>query len=128
MKKIIKTLIIISSLNLFSCTTNINNNQVSEVFKGDRAGESSTLTLFKINDNFYNFSEEIQSKNGEIIRTAGTLIFDKNEAQFRYTKPGGFFVIATQEVSDNGNTFTYNIKNSDTTLSIAGQKYVYKKN
>ncbi|MFN8577499.1 MAG: hypothetical protein U0354_11630 [Candidatus Sericytochromatia bacterium] len=128
MKKFIKTIFVISSLNLLSCSTNINTPQVSEILNGDRAGESSILTLSKINDNFYNFSEEIQRKDGVLIRTGGTITLDKNEVQFRYTKPGVFFVIATQEISNDGKTYTYEIKNSDTTLSIAGQKYIYKKN
>ncbi len=126
MKKFIRSISLISLISLFSCATPITN-QTTEVWSGERSGESSVLTLSKINDNYYTFTEDVQSKNGELIKIAGTITFDKGDAQFRYTKPGNSLVIASREIIDDGKTYIYTIKNSDTDLSKAGSKYTYIK-
>lgn len=126
MKKLIKSVLIFSLINLTSCANPTSYKNVNE-WNGDRAGEASTLTLSEINPSLYDFKEEIKSKNGETIKIAGTLTLRNNNAEFRYTKPGISFVTASNELSSDGKIYTYKILTSDTPLAIAGSKYTYTK-
>lgn len=126
MKVLIKTFTLVSLINLFSCSNPTSYKNIQE-WSGDRAGETSKLILSEINSNLYDFNEEIKSKNGEIIKIAGTLTFDKGEAQLRYTKPGNSYITAKHEISDDGKTFSYKVLTSDTPLALPGNKYIYIK-
>lgn len=126
MKKLIASILLVSTLNTLSCTMPTNT-QTTEVWSGERSDGTSTLNLSKINDNYYTFIEQIQPKTGAAYETAGTLTFEGKEAIFKYTKPNNAMARAKYEIADSGKTYIYTINNSDTEVAILGSKNTYKK-
>ena len=133
MKKIISSLIFLSSLSisLVACSTpSVVQNQSIETWEGEGNDAARVLTITKVGDNSYTFLEKIQPKTGESFEAGGTMYYqgkDNNEAVMRFSKPGNSMVRAKYELSEDKNSFTYIISNSDTELAKQGQTFTYKK-
>ncbi len=133
MKKIISSLILISSLNISisSCSYTESIATVKpisqQVWLGETENASSTLTISKISDNNYTFIEHVIPKKGMSFETGGTMYYNDKEAVIRYAKPNNSQVRAKYELSDDKTSFTYLVNSSDTELAKIGQKFTYKK-